>query len=120
MTRSSAGRWSRSSSPIGARSIAPSRAASSNAGVSSSLRRMIRPAMTTTALSQNGIRQPQDSSWSSGSAPIGRKAAVAMIRPACVPLSVKLEKNPRRSSGACSSVSEFPSLSSRVTDQAVV
>ena len=49
-----------------------------NAGVSSSRRRMSRPATTTTALSQNGIRQPQLSSWSSGSAPIGRKTAVAM------------------------------------------
>ena len=53
------------------------------------------------------MRQPQVSSWSSGRVPIGRKTAVAMMRPACVPLSVKLEKYARRCSGACSSVSEF-------------
>ena len=64
-------------------------------------------ARTTNALSQNGTRQPQDSNWSSGIAPIGSHAAVAITRPACVPVSVKLEKNARRSSGACSSVSEL-------------
>ena len=32
---------------------------------------------------------------------------MARIRPACVPLSVKLVKNARRSSGACSRVIEF-------------
>ena len=68
---------------------------------------MSRPTSTTTALSQNGIRQPQLSSCSSGIAPIGRKTAVAMIRPAWVPPSVKLVKNARRCSGACSRLSEF-------------
>ena len=63
--------------------------------------------MTTTALSQNGMRQPQLRSCSSGMAPIGRKTAVAMIRPVCVPLSVKLVKNARRCSGACSRLSEL-------------
>ena len=38
---------------------------------------------------------------------MGRKTAVAMIRPACVPLSVKLVKNARRCSGACSRLSEL-------------
>ena len=37
-----------------------------NAGVSSSVRRISTPTTTTTALSQNGTRQPQVSSWSSG------------------------------------------------------
>ena len=54
------------------------------------------------------MRQPQLSSWSSGRAPIGSQTAVAITRPHCVPVSVKLEKNARRSSGACSSVSELP------------
>ena len=38
---------------------------------------------------------------------MGRKTAVAMISPAWVPLSVKLVKKARRSSGACSSVIEL-------------
>ncbi len=69
---------------------------------------MSTPTTTTMALSQNGIRQPQVSRSCSGIAPIGSQVAVAMTRPAWVPVSVKLEKNARRSSGACSSVSELP------------
>ena len=68
---------------------------------------MSRLTTTTTALSQNGMRQPQVSSCSSGSAPIGRNTAVAMMRPAWVPPSVKLVKNARRWSSACSRLSAF-------------
>ena len=50
---------------------------------------------TTTTLSQNGTRHPQDSNWSSGSREKGRKTAVAMVNPACDPLSVKLVKKAR-------------------------
>lgn len=59
------------------------------------------------ALRKNGMRQPHDSSCSSGSAEIGRKTSVARIRPAWVPLSVKLVKKARRCGGACSSVIEL-------------
>ena len=103
-TRSTLAQWSRNRTAIGTLATA---ASSRKAGGSSSRRRIIRPTTTTTALSQNGTRQPQLSSCSSGIAPIGRNTAVAMIRPACVPLSVKLVKKPRRCSGACSRLSEF-------------
>ncbi len=74
-----------------------------NSGVSSSRLRITRPTTTTAALIQNGIRQPQELSWSSEStAASGRKTAGARICPPWVPLSVKLVKKPRRSSGACS------------------
>ena len=64
---------------------------------------MTRPATTTTALIQNGIRQPHVRSWSSEStAASGRNTAGARICPPWVPLSVKLVKKPRRSSGECS------------------
>src|SRR5215217_6538451 len=68
--RSTAGQWSRKSAAVGIFSIAASAASSRNAGGSSSLRRITRATATTIALSQNGIRQPQLSSWSSGTAPM--------------------------------------------------
>ena len=86
------------------RGLAPRRArcSSSNAGLSCRVRRIHQPTTTTTALSRNGIRQPQDSSDSSGSAAIGMKIAVARMLPPWVPARVKLVKNARRSAGACS------------------
>ena len=54
---------------------------------------------------------------SSGSAATGMKTRVARIRPAWVPLRVKLVKKPRRPSGACSSVSEFAPLCSPAADR---
>ena len=61
VTRSTLARWSRSSTATGMRST-PSSAVWPKAGASSSLRRMSRPATTTRALSQNGMRHPQLSS----------------------------------------------------------
>ena len=78
-----------------------------NTGVSSSVRRMMNATTTTIADSQNGTRQPQDSSASSGIAATGRNTAVARIDPAWVPLRVKLVKNARRWSGACSRLIEL-------------
>src|SRR5207302_1406324 len=54
---------------------------SRKAGVSARLRRMIQPITTTTTLSQNGTRQPQDKSWSSGNREMGRNTAVARMEP---------------------------------------
>ena len=75
---------------------------SSKAGVSGSERRTQRPTATTTMLSRNGIRQPQERRSSSGSAPMGMNTSVDRIRPIWVPLRVKLVKKPRRLAGACS------------------
>ncbi|MDQ0948252.1 hypothetical protein QFZ24_002175 [Streptomyces phaeochromogenes] len=58
-------------------------------------------------LIQNGTRQPQESSWSSGSAATGMNTSVARSWPPWVPLSVKLVKKPRLFAGACSSDMEF-------------
>ena len=53
------------------------------AGVSSTSRRMIQPAMITTKLSRNGMRQPQLLKASSGmKCASGRKTAAARIWPA--------------------------------------
>ena len=61
------------------------------AGVSSSVRRMMKPTTTTTTLRKNGIRHPQDSSCSLDStAASGKNTALATIEPAWVPLRVKL------------------------------
>ena len=51
---------------------------------------MMRPATVTMALSQNGMRQPHESSWLSGRLLIGSHSAVATTSPAWVPASVKL------------------------------
>ncbi len=67
---------------------------------------MTQPTTATATLSQNGTRQPHDSSWSSGSWATGMKTRVAMSWPPWVPLSVKLVKKPRRSGGACSRLIE--------------
>ena len=70
------------------------------------------PATTTTALSQNGRRQPQLSRSSVGSAATGRKIAVASTWPNWVPPRVKLVKYARRFDGACSRlVDEAPACS---------
>jgi len=58
------------------------------------------PAITTTTLSRNGIRQPQDwKALSGSSAEIGRMTAAARIWPAWTPCRVKLAKYPRRPNG---------------------
>ena len=102
-TRSTPRQWSRKSTASGACGASSLSTSARNSGVSSSRRRMIRPATTTTALIQNGIRQPHDWSWSSlSTAASGRKTAGARIWPPWVPLRVKLVKKPRRSSGECS------------------
>ncbi len=98
LTRSRFGQWSRNSAAIGSCSAArgdPSVSATSVAktGVSCRVRRISTPATITSTLAQNGTRQPQDSSASSGSSAIGRNPAVAMICPPWVPDRVKLVKN---------------------------
>ena len=78
---------------IGAAGTSPCSASSWNAGVSSTRRRMMYPASTTTADSRNGIRHPHD--WNASgdiTADNGRNTAAAMICPACTPCSVKLPK----------------------------
>ncbi len=89
-TRSTSRHCSRKSTASGIFATVSVATSRSNAGVSSSVRLMITPAAATTTLSQNGTRQPQLSSCSSGRAATGRKIAVAMIWPACVPFRVKL------------------------------
>lgn len=61
---------------------------------------------TTTALSQNGTRQPHENLISSGRATTGMKMRAARICPPWVPVSVHDVKNERRESGACSRVSD--------------
>jgi hypothetical protein len=75
-TRSTSRQWSRKSSTTGSRETV---LCCSNTGVSVSLRRITYPTAMTTTLAQKGIRQPQASSASSGSAATGRNAAVARI-----------------------------------------
>ena len=61
---------------------------------------------TTTALSQNGMRQPMPYLISSGRARTGMKTRAARIWPPWVPVRVQEVKKERRLSGACSSVME--------------
>ncbi len=83
ITRSMSRPFSLTAITIGALGTSPWTSSSLNAGVSSTRRRMMTPATTTTALSRNGIRQPQLWKASSGSiAANGRKIAAARICPA--------------------------------------
>ena len=80
LTRSMSGPFSRTAWTIGASGTSPWASSSWNAGVSSTLRRMIQPASTTTTLSRNGIRQPHD--WNASSlmtSDSGRNTAAARI-----------------------------------------
>jgi hypothetical protein len=69
---------------------------------------MTQAVSTTTAESQNGTRQPQLNSASSGrNAVKGMKTAVASRVPACVPCSVQLVVHDRFFSSECSSETEI-------------
>ncbi len=70
------------------------------------------PTPTTMTLRKNGMRQPQDIRASVGRSASGMKIRVATMRPAWVPLRVKLVKKARRRAGACSRVIEFAPLCS--------
>lgn len=61
---------------------------------------------TTTALSQNGMRQPMPYLNSSGIATTGMNTSASRIWPPWVPVRVQEVKNTRRLSGACSSESD--------------
>jgi hypothetical protein len=66
---------------------------------------MMMPAITTTTLSRNGIRQPHD--WKASgdmAADSGRNTAAARTCPACTPCRVKLPKYARRPNGECSTI----------------
>ena len=98
----------RKASITGERGTAWCSASSAKAGVSSTSRRMIQPAMITKTLSRNGMRQPQEAKALSGmKCASGRKTAAARIWPACTPCRVKLAKKPRRPNGACSRIIEL-------------
>ena len=62
----------------------------SNSGDSGSLLRMITPASTTTALSRNGIRQPQLKNACVGSAEKPRNAIEARVEPVAAPWFTQL------------------------------
>ena len=59
---------------------------------------------STTTESQNGTRQPQLISASSGSAAIGMNTMVESTMPEAYPVITKEVKNPRLPSGECSTV----------------
>lgn len=72
--------------------------------------------MTTTALSTNGMRQPQDLKASSDSSiDMGRKIAAPRICPATVPCRAKLARKPRLPCGACSMIIALAPLNSPAT-----
>ena len=67
ITRSMSPPWLEMASITGALGVCPVRVSSAKAGVSSTSRRMMRPAISTTALRRNGTRQPQFMNTSVGS-----------------------------------------------------
>ncbi len=71
-------RWSRSSTASGIFATPSVAACLVKTGVSSRVRRMTYPVTATATLSQNGMRQPQERSCSSGRAATGMKARVAI------------------------------------------
>ncbi len=90
-TRSMSTPFSLTAMTIGALGTSAWSASSSNAGVSSTLRRIMYPANTTMALSRNGMRQPHVLKASVGMiADSGRKIAAANTCPACTPCRLKL------------------------------
>jgi hypothetical protein len=117
ITRITEAQWLRRRTATGSLATAWFSSTRSNSGVSGRDRRTQYPTATTKADRKNGIRQPQLSSWSSGSSATSRNTRLARIRPPCVPSSVKLVKNPRRLSGACSSVKELAPLCSPAADR---
>src|SRR5690625_3442981 len=70
--------------------------------VSAKLRRIQTAKTVMKILIRNGMRQPQLNSSSSGSMATGMNTRVASTMPNMIPDAVKLAKNDRRYSGACS------------------
>ncbi len=106
---SSTGFGRRSTSRSGGLSTG-SRLACANSGLSTTFRRTNRPTASSTMLSRNGTRQPQERNASSGRVATSVTTPADSTEPSGAPSCVKLDHRPRRDPCACSACSTTISI----------